>query len=502
MDSPITKHTIKRTQADKLLDHLNETYPDDLVSCCSHFRIQLSELIPSDLLSFVKKGTPSSTSSYRFIHHEERRLAKILKVASELSRSIERNLNIVTPSLTSLYKSLEIPTNSTKSVNSSVMIENLSVFHKPEDLIQYNIEKTKKKFNKSVQVIKRLEFIKAEEKRKADELIRKVLEKDKKILENLSKRDKIIGKHNNSLEDYRNKILQRKKKINEEIEDKFEKFGNKLKNRLETLSLDNQKKLMQQMKQLQEKIRKKVDDEYLKMNQINSVGKAQFKEVENSVQEVEDKIRKRIEKYEENVQRKILNAKENNEKVEKVFSKSLEDSNRKNKETLIKAVEKSFELEHKRMKKLEKFQKYSNTMKNTVLSSFARTYKGIEGLNQSEIKRIEKIENRVNEKNKIFQEIKNNFDEAIKAKKQKNYNRFENHNIKYSTALENKEKFRNRIIEEHQRIHQITEDFKTKKNEISNMKKSDNFEIQKLRSAFTASFKKRYLPSNRFDEEF
>ena len=60
----------------------------------------------------------------------------------------------------------------------------------------------------------------------------------------------------------------------------------------------------------------------------------------------------------------------------------------------------------------------------------------------------------------------------------------------------------NKIIDEHQRSNQVTEDFKTKKNEISNMKKSDNFEIQKLRSAFTASFRKRYLPDNRFDEGF
>ena len=501
MDSPITKHTFKRAQADKLLDYFNEIYPEDLVSCCSHFGIQLSELVPADLATFDKKGTPSGTSTHRLVHHEERRLAKILKIASELSKSLERNPKIVTPSLTSLYKSLEIPT-ATNSVNSSLIIENFSVFHKPDDLIQYTTEKTKRKFNKSVEVIKRLESIKAEEKRKADELVKKVEEKDKKIMQNLNKRDEMMGKHNNSLEDYRNKILQKKKKINFDIEQKFQNFGNKLKNRLENLSQDHQRKLVQLMKQQQDKIKKKVDDEYLKMTQFHSVNKAQFIEVENSVQEVEDKIRKRLEKYEENIQRRIMNAKENNEKVDKIFSKSIEDSNRKNEEKLAKLVEKSFELEHKRMKKQEKFQKYSNTMKNTVMSSFFRTSKGIEGLNQNEVKRIEKIENRVNEKNKIFNEIKNRFEENMKVKKQKNSNRFVHHSLNYSNALENKAKFRTRIIEEHQRINQITEDFKNKKNEISKMKKSDNFEIQKLRSAFTASIHKRYLPGGKLDETF
>jgi hypothetical protein len=320
-------------------------------------------------------------------------------------------------------------------------------------------------------------------------------------MEKQVKREEALGKHANNNEDYRNKILQKKKKINENLEENFKNFGDKLKKRLETLSQENQKRVVSLMKQQQEKIRKKVDDEYLKMTQNHSLYKAQAKEIENSVQEVEQKVQKRLLKYEENIQKKISNAKENNEKVDKIFCRSLEDTNRKNEENLFKMIEKSVELEQKRLKKQEKCQKCSTNMKNTVKTSFVRTSRGLEGLSQLEVQRIEKIESRVNEKTRMFNEIKNRFEEAMKAKKQKNFSRFEHHSANYSTALENKAKFRTKIIEEHLRIKQMAEDFKNKKNEISVMKKSDNFEIQKLRSAFTAANKKRYS-LKKLDETF
>lgn len=90
MDLPITKHTIKRTLADRLLDRLIEAHSDDLEGCCSHMGITLSDLKPS-VLNFTQRGTPSDTATYRYIHYEERRLAKILKAASELSKTVERN---------------------------------------------------------------------------------------------------------------------------------------------------------------------------------------------------------------------------------------------------------------------------------------------------------------------------------------------------------------------------------------------------------------------------
>jgi hypothetical protein len=89
MDCPVTKHTIKRNQADRLLDLLSENYSEDLTACCSHLGINMTDLHPKDFFVFSAKGTPSSTGTYRFVHYEERRLAKILKVAADVAKNIE-----------------------------------------------------------------------------------------------------------------------------------------------------------------------------------------------------------------------------------------------------------------------------------------------------------------------------------------------------------------------------------------------------------------------------
>lgn len=385
-------------------------------------------------------------------------------------------------------------------MQASLFSENLSILHKPDDLIQYNIEKTKQKFNRSVDVIKRLENLKAEENKRAEELIKRVQEKDKKLLQNLHKRGEAHGKNALQIEENRTKILQRKKKINENLDLHFSDFGSRLQQRLEKLSLENQRKMMDLVKKQQEKIRKKVEDEYFKAAQTEVFFKEQGKEIENSVKVFEDKIENRLLRYEENLQKKVSNAKENNEKVEKVFCRALADGSKRNEEKLMKAIEKSCELEQRRTKKQEKCQNLASTMKNSVMKSFVRTNKGIEGLNQKEVHRIQQIENRVSEKTRLFNELKSRFEEEMKEKKLKNYSRFENQNLNYSAEIQNKAKFRVKIIEEHERIKRLAEDFKNKKVEISKKKKSDNFEIQKMRSAFTASVRRRYSFKNILDE--
>ena len=382
----------------------------------------------------------------------------------------------------------------------SLFSENLSIMHKPDDLIQYNIEKTKQKFNRSVDVIRRLEHLKAEENKRANELIKRVQEKDRKLLQSINKRGEAHGKNTLHIEENRAKILQRKKKLNESLDLHFSEFGIRLQQRLEKLSLENQRKMMNLMKKQQDKIRKKVEDDILKAAQKEVFFKVQGKEIEKSVKVFEDKIENRLFKYEENLQKKVSNVKENNEKVEKVVCRVLADGSKRDEEKLMKAIEKSCELEQRRSKKQEKCLDLSATMKNSVMKSFVRTNKGIEGLNQREVHRIEQIEKRVDEKTRLFNELKSRFEEEMKEKKHKNFSRFENHNLNYSTEMQNKAKFRVKIIEEHERIKRLAEDFKNKKVEISKKKKSDNFEIQKMRSAFTASLRRRYSFKNILDE--
>ena len=342
-----------------------------------------------------------------------------------------------------LFKGLNIPINNCNilSENSSIIIEPSSIFHKPADVIQYNIERAKQKFDKSVQIIGRIENLKVEEKKKAENMIKKTQEREKKLLEKITKREEEHEKFTMNTNEQRYKILQKKKEIVHDLDNQLFDYGIKLSKRMEKLSIANQEKLREMVSMQHEKIKKRINDDYSKIT--NDVNKSRIEEgeIRKMIDDLHLRIEKRIFSYEDNVKKRISNARENNIKVDIIFSKSLIEHHKKTEEKIKKIVAKSIASDEKRKKKEENFKKYSVDVRNSVISSFVRNNKGIDNLNERELKRIEQIEQRVTQKSKIFNNIKSKFEEAFREKKQRNSNRFEGHNIKYAKALENQVKF-------------------------------------------------------------
>ena len=77
--------------ADSLLQRLQEAHSDLLASECERLGYTLEDLFSRPMSQFKQKGTPSDTQALRFIHSEEQRLGKIIKIASELSDQIQSN---------------------------------------------------------------------------------------------------------------------------------------------------------------------------------------------------------------------------------------------------------------------------------------------------------------------------------------------------------------------------------------------------------------------------
>jgi hypothetical protein len=437
MDSNLSKHSNKKKIADELFLKLLEEYPDNLEHHCSALGNKIDDLLKKPSSDTKMRGLPSNMKNIQDIYNDERRLVKILKVLSEVSPEIHSNYYAVTPSIAGLYKALNIPYQNPKksSCNTSVM-ESYSIFHTPADLIQYNIEKSKQKFNKSLQIIKRLESLKQQEHEKAETLIMKSKEREKKILENINKKEEDYEKITNGWNDQRTKILMKKKEIQKDLNKQFHEYGIRLEKRMDKLSLSNQNKVKEMCAKQHEKMKKRINDDYSKIANDEQKIKAQALEINEMMQEFQIKIEKSILSYEDTVKKRIENARENNIKVEQRFSQSLTDYNKRVEENLKKVISKSLISEEKRAKKRENFKKYSDGIRNSVKTSFLRNSQGIDSLNQKETLRIKQIENRVSKKTKIFDGIKSKFEEAIREKRQKNLNRFEDHTIKYSKALE------------------------------------------------------------------
>lgn len=403
-------------------------------------------------------------------------------------------------SFAQLFASLnQLVTNDFRSSqNSSVMIEYSSIFKKPSDVMQYSVEKARQKFNKSVEVIRRLESIKAEDKRRAESKVRRSEEREYKLKQEFSKRSVEHSKHTLSTVEYRQKILEKKKQMTQKLDQEFHNYGTQLNKRMHKLSKANQSKLKEIVQKQYEKMKSRIHSDYSKVIQDEVQLKLQAKEIESSMQELENRISSRLRSYESNIKQRVSNAREKNERVTRIFSKSLSDYHKKSEERLVKVIRKSLIGDEKKSKKQENYSKYSNDLKTSAQKSFMRNSKGLEGLSDLEIQRIRNIENRVSNKTKIFNELKNKFEVAIREKKQKNSNRFESHGVQYSKALESQAQFRMKVIDRHQKIFNLAEEIKTQKFELANRKRIDNFEIQKMRSSFSTD-RKRFDSRTRCD---
>ena len=138
MDKEESKEVkIDKVLANKLLKKLTNLFYDDVKSMCDMAGYHLADLMPKSKESFIEKGSPSDIENIRFLHHEENRLAKIMKIAQDIASSPEISL-YRSQSTISLMKQLGISVVSHRknSRTSSVSgIDNFKTFKFQPELI-------------------------------------------------------------------------------------------------------------------------------------------------------------------------------------------------------------------------------------------------------------------------------------------------------------------------------------------------------------------------------
>ncbi|OMJ94882.1 hypothetical protein SteCoe_1911 [Stentor coeruleus] len=476
--------TIDKILIRKLLKKLTSLFYDDMKVLCEVAGYHITDLIPKPKESFAEKGLTSDVENIRFIHYEENRIAKLLKIASDFASNPDGNLHR-SPSTINIMKQLNInvvPHNRNSRTNSVNFGETYKSFHKPQDIIQYNYEREKEKYNKSLQMIEKISSIKEEANRKAQEKLKRIADREKKLLADKMKKEEEHEKHTQLQIEKRRNILQKKYEIEESIDNQCCDIGILLEKRMNQLSEREKKILREKMMKKESKIRTRINNEFQKLVVDDIKVKEEGKEVEVMISELQNKIESRIRQYEGNISKRIQHARNHSEKVEQRFSQNLKDEFQKQEEKLKKIIDKTKKCEEKKDKKTYKSKENAEKLKSDIERSFDRRNRGIKDLYEAELLRIELIKQREKDKTKTFNNIKSQINEVHMEKKYRNTTREIHHSSKYSQTQEDYLRYKERVMEKHQRLQQVAEEIKIHKDLLSNIKRRNNYEVQNARS--------------------
>lgn len=440
MDSEESKEiVIDKALVAKLLKKLTSLFYDELKTLCDAAGYHITDLMPKPKESFMEKGSPSDVENIRFLHYEENRIAKIMKISSDIANNPESHL-YKSPSTIHILKQLNINVvahhrnSRTASVN---LGDTYKTFHKPQDIIQYNYEREKEKYNRSLQMIEKISIIKEEEMRKKEEKLRRLAERERKLQADRMKKEEEHEKQTQMQIERRRNILQKKYQIKDSIIKQCFDIGIMLEKRMDKLTERDKRDLREKMMKTQAKIQTKIHSDFQRIVMDEIRIKEEEKEVEIMMQELQKKIESRVRQYECNVKKRIQTARSHSVKVEQRFSQNLKDENNKQEEKLKKIIDKTKKCEEKKDKKTVISKENAEKMKTDIEKSFDRQHRGIKDLNEAELRRLEEIEQRENDKRKTFHVIKNQLNEIHKEKKYKNTTRERNHSAKYSQTQEN-----------------------------------------------------------------
>ena len=439
MDSSETKDAKPdKTLVNKLLKKLTNHYYDDLKRLCDVAGYHLVDLMPKSRESFSEKGSPSEIENIRFLHHDENRVAKIMKIANDLATSSENNL-YRSQSTLNIMKQLGIlvPSKRKNSRTSSMSgTDYYKTFTNPKEIIQFNYEKEKEKYNKSLHMIEKISTIKEEAQRKVEQKLKSFSEREKKLLAERQKKEEDHEKHTQVQVERRKQILNKKYQIEQSINRQCVEIGELLEQRMNQLTEKEKKILRDKMKKKQEKIKIRINNDFQKIIMDEKKIKEEEKAVEVMIKELHHKIESRVHQYEHNVKKKMQTARSHSEKVDQKFSKCLKEDSVKQEEKLKKIVYKSQLCEEKKEKKTNLAQENAEKLKTDIEKCFDRQNKGIQDINYAELKRQEEIEQREMEKLKTFTEIKGQIEKIYQNKRYKNYKNERTHSATYTHKQE------------------------------------------------------------------
>ena len=435
MDSEDTKDTKPdKVLVNKLLKKLTTHFYDDLKRLCDIAGYHLVDLMPKPKDNFAEKGSPSEIENIRFLHHEENRVAKIIKIATDLATSPDNNLYRSQTTL-NLMKQLGIVKASPRKNSRTSSVSGgdyYRTFTKPKEVIQFNYEKEKEKYNKSLHMIEKISTIKEEAQRKVELKLKGFAEREKKLLAERQKKEEEHEKHTHLQVERRKQILNKKYQIEDSINRQCVEIGQLLEQRMNQLTEKDKKILREKMKKKQEKIKTRINDDFQKIIMDEKKIKEEEKTVEVMMKELQQKIESRLRQYEHNVKKRIQTARSHSEKVDQKFSQCIKEDTEKQDEKLKKIVYKSKLCEEKKEKKINLAQENSEKLKTDIEKCFDRQNKGIQDINYAEVKRQEEIEQRELEKRKTFNVIKSQIEKIYEDKRYNNSKKERTHSATYN----------------------------------------------------------------------
>ncbi|CAG9312041.1 unnamed protein product [Blepharisma stoltei] len=488
--SPLSRrHSMARENAEKVFNYLTARYKAETEATCQSLGYSLDELNQTKSAEQKERGTPSDLGKIRHIHHEERRMAKIMKLASEMINVIER-----TPSFDNLLKSLNI-TETKKSgkkyLNSSLNYESLpsytSQFSKPQDVINYNYKKEKEKFNRSLMIIDRQTQLRKQENKRKQEKMKKFEERERKLKEEMQKRAEEHERFTANMNEIRKQRLEKKAKIEAEFRKQCRKHEIDLEERMEKLSEENKVQLRRKLEKKHAEILNKIKADYSKIVHEEVKENTDKKSMLRMMREIEDKIERRVVQYENNVKQRVQTAKEHSEKVDKVMSQSQIDEMKRKEEKLKQIVEKSRKIENMLGKKEDLAHLNSEKVKNVLEKKFDRKEQGIKEVKSEFNKKLHEIEEKDEKKTKFFDGFAKHVQKIVKEKIQKNSDVKQNQTTNYEKCCEDYERFKDKVMQKHFRLSRLAEDIKTHRQNLSALKRRSNLEVNILRNAATSN---------------
>jgi hypothetical protein len=492
MDTEEKKDSIiDKILINKLLKKLTSLFYEDLKSTCDSAGYHVSDLLPKPKEFFHEKGSPSEVENIRFMHFEENRIAKILKISSDIASSTENHLYRSQSTIT-LMKQLRIPVNSQRRGSKAASLsipEPYKTFHKPQDVIQYNYEKEKEKYERSLNMIEKISNLKEIERKKNEMKMKMMEDREKKLRADKVKKEEEHEKNKEQRTERRKQILVKKYQIEENINEQCLEIGRQLEMRMQQLTEREKKILRDKLRRKQEKIKVWINNDFQKIVMDEMKIRQEEEKAEFLIRELQSKVEKRVKTYERNVKKRIQTARSHSIKVEQQFTKSVRDDSVKQEEKLKKIINKTLVCEEKKDKKCEKYQENAEKLKTHIERSFDRQLRGVRDINEAESRRLEEIEQRDSEKQKTFNVIKNKIEKLYEEKKYKNDSRERKHSAKYNKTQENFVRYKEKILEKHQRLSQVAEEIKVHKDLLSNLKRRRNYEVQNARSLHSSPAK-------------
>lgn len=312
--------------------------------------------------------------------------------------------------------------NSIKSVRS----ESFS-FTRPQDYINYGLEREKDKFNKSLRTMERISVIREAAKTQADMKRQKFEQQTRVISQNRSRKSEEFQKVVDNKVEHRKRILEKKYENRKKIDLEMLDYGNHLEKRMNKLSAWQKTEIRKKLKSKLEKFKQRMEEKQNRRSNEDKMDKEYDILAEKLLNEIKEKIDKRVNEYISLIGTRVQSARDHSLKVGHTFEKSIKIEGYHQRESLRKNVNKSLISSKKLKQKSLMASESSEKLKKTMYESFQKNRRGLSEISVEESRRLDKIEDRFKKKEEIFKGIRNSIKSKYEEKKQRNFMRTEKH---------------------------------------------------------------------------